>query len=455
MRKLNRAFLRVFLIAAPLAAGMGACSDSSDEEDKVLSISAQCTLNSDCNDRLVCAFGRCHAQCAEARDCPTGQRCVLGDAESSDDPGVCQLEDEKECSRKGDCQADQFCAQDGECRDGCGDDTDCVDGYTCTPSGVCAADEELDPDGDVPDAPPGGGSEGGAGGAAGGGAPNGEGGAGGADQATGGAGGDPGAELGEDNCGVQDVDNNDRDSATPYELGTEVRACLQQPEDLDFYEFTTPAEPAQGGWLVVRATDVGTDGYYYLNLYSGTDNALIRRHYGSPMGSNGAIWLPAAPGTLFRVSVEPYSVIPPDYTFSATFTGVEDPYEPNDERADATPIEVGDEIEAYSFNGHTISTAPEHDSDWYEIDLSAGSVRATLDQPEGASSYIYLYDSTGAQVTSKYAEPGVDATLERTGLPIGTYYFNVQHYATPWTLGSGTAPPETEILPYVFQVTQD
>jgi hypothetical protein len=464
MRNLNRAFLKVFLLAAPLAASIGACSDSSEEEKKTVDLSAQCTINSDCKDPLVCAFARCHVECAEARDCPTGQRCVFGDHEEAKKDGVCQLEDEVKCSRDGDCDTDQFCAQDGECRNGCRDNDDCVVGYKCTPSNACAADDELEPDGDIPVAPPPGGGEGGAGGA-----PSAvEGGAGGEGPSpstggatsAGGAGGEPGTEPSDggapsgDDCSLPDVDNNDRDSATPYELGTEVEACLQSKEDLDFYEFTTPAEPAQGGWLVARATDVGTDGNYYLDVYSGTDNARIQRFYGA-MGSNGAVWIPAAPSQVFRALIEPYSVIPPEYTFSAVFTGVDDSYEPNDSRDDAVPIEVGDEVEGYLFQGYKSSTRPENDQDWFEVNLAAGSVTATLNQPEGSSSYIYLVDSAGGAVKNAYGAGGEDVTLTQTGLAIGTYYFNVQHYNSAMVAGQGTTPPDLEAMPYVFQVTQD
>jgi hypothetical protein len=469
MRKYNRAFLRLFMLSAPLAAISGACSDSSEEEKDAVELSASCTLNSECKEPLICAFARCHAQCADsARDCPADQRCVSGeeeDAETSSKPGVCQLKDEEKCTRNNDCKAGQFCAKDGECRDGCEEDGDCLSNQTCTPSGACADQKELEDDGDIPDAP----SEGGAGGAPGGapseggagGEPGGtpsEGGAGGEPGGTpseGGAGGEPGSEPATgDDCSLQDPDNSERDSATPYVFGTEVEGCLQSIADVDFFEFTTPAEPLQGGWVVANLRDVGTDGNYYLRIFSATDNAQIQQFYGS-VGSNGAIWIPAAPGQLFRVSVEPYSIIPPEYTFSAEFTAVPDLYEPNDSRQDAVPIEVGEEVEAYLFRGFDSSEAPGNDEDWYEVDLSAGSVTATLDQPDTVASYIYLHDSTGAQVGQVYGAAGVDTTLEETGLAIGTYYFRVVHYSGAMTAGTGTTAPAIEPEPYLFQVTQD
>ncbi len=484
MRNINRALLALIVAATPLSGALGGCSDSSDEENTADELSEDCSLNSDCGDPLICAFSRCHKQCAADRDCPTGQRCVTGeedDAEEAQKPGVCQLPVEKKCKEDRDCNGGQYCGPDQECRDGCNDDSDCnliKDYVVCTPSHVCAKEDEVGSNGDLP--PAGGGSEGGAGGATGagggsggaseptpgdagaGGEPDmGSGGAGGASGGTGGKTGGTGGKTGEggapsgDDCSLPDADNNDRDSATPYEFDTEVKGCLQSTMDVDFFEFTTPEEPVQGGQLLVRTTNVGMDGNYYLTVYSGTDNAKIREYYGA-QGANGAIWFPAAPGQLFRASVTPYSVIPPEYTFSAEYIPYEDAYEPNDSREDAVPIELDTPIEAYLFKGYSSSAAPDNDNDWYEVTLAAGSVTATLDQPESVASYIILVDSTGNTVAQQYGAAGTDITLERNNLAgPAKYYFNVQHYTGANVNGSGTTPPEFDQQKYVFEVTQD
>jgi hypothetical protein len=48
-----------------------------------------CSINSDCQGSLVCAFGRCHVACVTSKDC-SGGMCVL--------PGVCELPSEARCS---------------------------------------------------------------------------------------------------------------------------------------------------------------------------------------------------------------------------------------------------------------------------------------------------------------------------------------------------------------------
>jgi hypothetical protein len=472
MRNINRALLGLIVAATPLSGALGGCSDSSDEEKTANVLSEDCALPSDCKEPLICAFSRCHAQCKADRDCPNGQRCVTSeDAEDSgSNPGVCQLPLEKECESNRDCQSGQMCSVDNECRDECSEDDDCLGGKVCTPDGECVEeDEEVVP----VEPPPGAGGAGGSGGepsepppSEGGGGAGGEpststggtggtsGGTGGKANGTGGKTAEGGAPSGDD-CSLEDVGNDSRDEATPYEFDTDVAACLQSSTDEDWYEFTTPDEPVQGGWLLAGLKDVGTDGGFYLNVFSTEDNAQIQQGYGY-QGANGVVFIPVVAGQTYRAQVTMYSKIPPEYTFYATYTPLPDEYEPNNERADAKPITVGEEVRAYTFNGYRSSTIEMNDEDWYQVDLAAGSMQVTLDQPETIGHYVYLYDETGAQKGSyTYGNPGVDVSYEWTALDRGTYYVVVRYYTGQKAKGQATAAPVFETEPYVLTVTQD
>lgn len=471
---------------------LSACKDSSAEEKATAELSASCVLNSECKSPLVCAFTRCHEQCAEDRDCPSGQRCLAGDEDSitkgEHEPGVCQPPREQPCTRDRQCEVNQFCAQDGECRNECEADGDCLKNQICTPSGACANEEELEENGDLPtlddepgstdalsdmeteagapDAsstepvedpePP---------------APE--------------AGVDdtssdtdepidaavpptdltddpPAPEAGTepdvppppgDTCNEPDIGNDDRDTATPYTFGTNVPGCLQSAEDVDFFEFTTPAEPIQGGYLLVNVKDVGATGGHQLTLFSGVDNGQIRNQT-STTGANSAIWIPSAPNQLYRARVQRYSAIPPNYVFWADYVGVEDEHEPNDTQATAVPIQLGQEIRGRLFRGHSSSTAPTREADWFQVELAAGTVVATLDQAPEFAAYIRLYNAAGAQVANQYGAAGVDITFTRDSLDRGTYYFAVEHYSGGIVSGNGTVLPEIDSTPYVFTVTQ-
>jgi len=113
---MNRSSLLISICLIAIAAA--SCSDSSEK----LELGGGCTLDSDCTNPLSCKFATCHQQCAESRDCPTGQHCVtVGGV------GVCQTPAEATCGTAHACSAPLVCrSDDGTCRN------------ACTSSGACA-----------------------------------------------------------------------------------------------------------------------------------------------------------------------------------------------------------------------------------------------------------------------------------------------------------------------------
>jgi hypothetical protein len=85
-----------------------------------------CSINSDCQGSLVCAFGRCHVACVTSKDCSGGGTCVL--------PGVCQLPSETKCTETLPCVSGLTCVDD-KCLASCG-----TDGGGST-AGLCVADQ--------------------------------------------------------------------------------------------------------------------------------------------------------------------------------------------------------------------------------------------------------------------------------------------------------------------------
>jgi hypothetical protein len=113
----------------------GACSS---DEKVTAALAEGCTINTDCNSPLVCAFRKCHTQCTTSRDCDPGQRCVASDRPFH----VCQLAEERNCSYNSDCPSGQVCGVDLQCRDQCAADRDCVKEQVCV-AGTCADSVEL------------------------------------------------------------------------------------------------------------------------------------------------------------------------------------------------------------------------------------------------------------------------------------------------------------------------
>lgn len=175
------------LLAATLTVVAVSCGSSTEEKERAIELKGECTLNSDCQDELVCVFGRCHEECAASEDCPRQSRCVRSESEGIH---VCQFDDETNCELTRDCEGDQVCAIDGECRDECEKESECAEAQQCL-EGVCADEEEL-VDGELPNKSEGAGGAGGQSGSSQGGAA----GQGGSSQGGSSAGGAAGSDTG-------------------------------------------------------------------------------------------------------------------------------------------------------------------------------------------------------------------------------------------------------------------
>ena len=95
-------------------------------------LAGNCSINSDCNNPLICAFGLCHAQCKDGqRDClVAGERCV-----ATESGRVCELQQESTCSAKL-CPTGLVCGADQQCRVECSATVACTPGTFCLPSGT-------------------------------------------------------------------------------------------------------------------------------------------------------------------------------------------------------------------------------------------------------------------------------------------------------------------------------
>lgn len=129
---LRRAALGV-AIGAVFAIIAGAASSCSKSPSGV-GIADNCSINSDCDMPYVCAFGRCHVECKQQRDCTSGQRCVASTA-----AGVCQLTSESTCSATTLCVTGQSCGGDMQCRVACTSGAMCSNGDYCVTTGTSGA----------------------------------------------------------------------------------------------------------------------------------------------------------------------------------------------------------------------------------------------------------------------------------------------------------------------------
>ena len=116
------------------------CSDA-----KKIDVGGACALSSDCNQGLVCTWGKCHDPCHTSADCPAGQSCIT----AADQSKVCQLPVEMHCVYNSDCQNPLACAVDQRCHNQCQTSADCISGQTCTTTKTCAEPSQVDSKGNL------------------------------------------------------------------------------------------------------------------------------------------------------------------------------------------------------------------------------------------------------------------------------------------------------------------
>lgn len=107
------------------------CADESTER----LVAQGCSLSSECQSPLVCAFAKCSRACKASRDCAAGERCVQTEKASY----ICQKQG---CARDSDCFGKQVCASDAKCHDECMTAKDCLADQVCS-VGACADASEL------------------------------------------------------------------------------------------------------------------------------------------------------------------------------------------------------------------------------------------------------------------------------------------------------------------------
>jgi hypothetical protein len=118
----------VVLVLAVVAVAGASCGSSGSTP--LVGLSAGCSLNSDCDNPLICVFSRCHAACNDSADCMPGERCVPagGDAGAVN---VCQLPGESQCGAGSLCLGGEVCGSDDQCRAPCQTSANCLSMETC------------------------------------------------------------------------------------------------------------------------------------------------------------------------------------------------------------------------------------------------------------------------------------------------------------------------------------
>jgi hypothetical protein len=264
-----------------------------------------------------------------------------------------------------------------------------------------------------------------------------------------------------DSCdGPEANPNDDRDHATPYALGVATKACLQSVTDLDFYEFTLPSTPVQGGFVKIQITEVGTAGNIQATFFAVHDNGEFSSIYNGTVGGSAFGYFAGKAGATFRIRVGRYTTVdmPTPYTLTATFTGVNDVNEPNDDNPHATPLTIGTPISGYLFAGHEDSTppAPAAWDDRFKVTLPEGEMTFTVGVPPDIAGQIIIYNALGAEVDAQQdGTQGATLVLKHTVTTdeAGVWYAAVHPYGSATLEGTGSTTPGFYSTPNTLTVT--
>jgi hypothetical protein len=227
--------------------------------------------------------------------------------------------------------------------------------------------------------------------------------------------------------------NNSRDQATAYALGSSVLGCVGVEDDADYFEFTVPNDAA-GGYVQLLLSEVG-DGNLAATVYSASDNGQIVNSYATTRGQNVAAFFAVAPDQKFRVSVDDFGGFdkPYRYALKASYTKLEDAFEPNDTREQAKPITLGAPVNAFLFAGHATSNVTDYAFyDFYKLPVTAAQVTVKLENvPLNVTGDLRLFDAEGREVASKYETTGgASVTLTHTVETAGDYSVRVGNFST-------------------------
>jgi hypothetical protein len=273
-------------------------------------------------------------------------------------------------------------------------------------------------------------------------------------------------------CGFPDPaepDNDTRALATRLDPGVPVLGCVaDSTKDPDHFLIEAPAGDTAGGYYQIALTDVGELGRVGVTLYAASDNTVVLEPLASlNLGSSVFLHFSAAPGQRYRVLVNsgPDFKTPFRYTVTATYTKIDDPYEPNDSRAAAKPIAVGTPITAYLHagfkTGHIIydngRIGPTATDDFYKVTLGPGMVTAVVDNAASDLRVVLtVYDGLGTQ--RGQADSSNGGAGARVMIPVmtpGDHYVLVSAFGNgPLSAAPGQTPSPSLTMPYQLTVTQ-
>ncbi|MDV2886346.1 S-layer homology domain-containing protein [Alkalihalophilus pseudofirmus] len=213
--------------------------------------------------------------------------------------------------------------------------------------------------------------------------------------------------------------NNTIQQANPISANGEYSGVISSSSDVDFFGFTVN-EP--GNLTISMPNNV--DSSWYITLYN-SSGAQLNWTYtdrGQFVSGDKKDEIGLSPGTYYISVGNSYNAINIPYIFKLKFDkkGLFE-QEPNDSVQTATPFSLNNE-----YRGNLNSSA---DEDYYRFSLNEpGNITMSMPNDPNSAWYIYLYNSSGKELTyfnTKRGQFVTGSTSDEIGLPAGTYYIRV------------------------------
>jgi hypothetical protein len=175
--------------------------------------------------------------------------------------------------------------------------------------------------------------------------------------------------------------------------------------------------------IAIRLENTSTTLVPQLTLYN-SNKSQLQNVYDGTAGASIGLKLSGDPGEDYYLEVSPFESSSGDYKLSINAQKAYDRYEPNDSALAATPITVGQAIEANIMDAK--------DVDWYRVSgVRTKSLTVALDnESTSLAPSIGVYDSNRSQIGSERYDSTAGASLKFT-VPVESgqdYYLQVQGY---------------------------
>jgi hypothetical protein len=225
--------------------------------------------------------------------------------------------------------------------------------------------------------------------------------------------------------GVEWEPNNTIPQANVAEMGTTIAGEINPADDVDFFKLQYRDAKKRRDIVVVHLENRSTTLRPSLSLYN-EDKSLARDWTGANApGADLEFSFSAEPGKIFYVGVGSlYNQTTGQYSLSVTPQKAYDQYEPNDDAFTATPLKVGQTIEANIMDGA--------DMDSYRLSgVKEKSFTVHLENKSPAlrpSIRVLKSDKSIAQDWNAANAPGADLTFSIASQPDQDYFIEVGSY---------------------------